>query len=337
MLAGGQLSDTDVDALESTVRSDPADVLSRLKLLGYYFAHHRREVAWGERRASHVLWFIEHSPELDVVGSPYCSMEPQDRNFTRLAAAWRHVLAAASVPPLVILHAARFFTTSDPDQCRLLLERGEREAPSWPNWAMELGSDAFRTVVVARRVAASGRTPRQSEEQLKALAREAFVHFKRALALASSPAWRFQVLPDCAEAALECGHFEEAARYADVTIEVASQCPEDRHRPDRVHTAHIVRGHVALEAGDVAGARRELEAAAAQGSGNAPVLRSFGPDFTLAQRLLAAGEVDAVRGYLGRCATFWEAERVARWQRAIERGEHPRMHTGYEPPESAAP
>ncbi len=330
VLTGSRLTEGEVATLEHAVAVAPSHVTSRLKLLGYYWQH--RVGPARDRRAEHILWLIEDQPDRQIVGTPHCWIEREDPNFARACDAWKRVLGSRTVAPIMILNAAGFFRLSDPDQCRQLLERGEREEPSWPNWASSLGEQIFCSVRVARTTMGSGRTPDANEDQLKTLANQALGHFVRALALAPSDAWRFELNEDCARAALASGGIEQAARYADAILDLAPTCMDDRHRSDRMHSAHIVRGHVAIEAGDVGAAKRELEQAAAQGSEQAPVLRSFGPDFSLAQRLLAIGELEAVRAYLDRCATFWDPARVARWQDALERGERPRMHTGYEIP-----
>lgn len=330
-LSGRRLTKSEVAALEHAVAVAPSHVTSRLRLLGYYFGQRRSGPA-NDRRAEHILWFIEQHPEREIVGTPHCWIDPEDPNFARACDAWKRVLGSGTVPPIAILNAAGFFTLSDPDQCRQLLERGEREAPSWPDWASQLGAQILRSVKQARTMTASERTPETNEDQLKTLANEALLHFERALALTPADAWRLDLNQECAEAALACGRFEQAARYADALLDVTSMCMDNPHRLDWLHKAHIVRGHVAIEAGDVEAAKRELEQAAAQGSEQAPVLSTFGPDFSLAQRLLAIGEIDAVRAYLDRCATFWDPTRIARWKNALERGERPRMHTGYEIP-----
>lgn len=331
VLAGGRLTAAEADALEVAVAASPGDVMSRLRLLGYYFGKRPRD----DRRAAHVLWFITTAPELEVMGEPFVDMDNDDPQYPTACGAWSRVLENPSVPPRALLHAAHFFMRADPARGTELLMRGEREAPTWPNWAMQLGENALGPVAVAHMLAARGIPAKHTHDELVALAKEALGHFERALALAPSAHWQFAILPNCAKAALACGQLADAIRHADATIVVAPDCHDERHLPDRLHDAHIVRGHVALTTGDPDGAKRELEAAGAQGSAHAPVLRSFGPDVRLAQRLLDAGEVEAVVVYLERCATFWNPRRVQRWLDALARGERPRMFTGYDPADRA--
>jgi hypothetical protein len=333
-LLGTRLTEDDANALEVAVANNPADVDSRLKLLGYYMMPQLTNRALRNKRAPHVLWFVENHPDSEIVGSPFCTVDNRDPSFQTVSDAWERALECGR--PEVILHAADFYRQSDPVRCRLLLERGEREVPSWPIWALQLGTDHFRAVEVARMFEARGDQTKPTEAELKSLAREALVHFERALALAPTVGWRFQILPKCMEAAEACGQLADAATYAEATIAISAECPDERHRPDYLHDAHIVRGHVALGSGDVTGACREIEAAGAQGSANAPVLRSFGPDFRLAGRLLEAHETKAVLAYLDQCATFWNPKRIAKWRAEIEQGGRPAMFTGYDPSECSS-
>jgi hypothetical protein len=129
-----------------------------------------------------------------------------------------------------------------------------------------------------------------------------------------------------ADAALACGDAAAATHHARATIDLAPSCADERSLPDWLHFAHIVLGHAALAAGDRASALGELTAAVAQVSDRAPVLRSFGPDFRLARKLLELGERDAVLEYLSRCATFWDSPHIAN-------GEIPLMSSGFAPTE----
>jgi hypothetical protein len=178
-----------------------------------------------------------------------------------------------------------------------------------------------------------GGSPQGPPKDLKAISLQALGHFERALGLAKDDKRRFHLLADCAKAALERGRRVEAVRYAEETLAMAPRCGGDRHQPDVIHSAHVVRGRARVEAGDLDAACRDLEDADRQGSPRAPVLRSFGPDFRLAAMLLDAGRRDAVLSYLARCGSFWDPKRIARWRSTIEGGGRPLMFTGFDPTE----
>jgi len=330
-LSGLNLSEEEADELEAALRRDPDDVDSRLKLLGYLFARNIQDPALRDRFATHVVWLLEREPGRDIVGTPWCGTAVPDPRFAAISEAWERILARPDVPPEVIFNAAKFYSLLDPTRSRELLMRGERMAPSWPKWAEEQGTDLLREAGVMRRFQDPRREPRTKPDTARRFAGRALEQLNHALSLESSAGRRLSILVKCAEAALGAGKLPEALRYADEAIAVAAECPEEPHRHDHLHEAHIVRGCVAVESGDFVTARKELLAAGEEGREDSPVLSSFGPDFHLDFLLLERGDRDTVVAYLDRCATFWNPKRISRWKAEIERGERPRMTQGYDP------
>jgi hypothetical protein len=253
--------------------------------------------------------------------------------YDRVLAAWDRVLATFGTTPAVIINAARFFSLNDKKRSREILEQGERLEPSSAEWAERLGKDLLGEVVVARMLEDQGRSPQGPPKDLKALSLEALNHLERALSLVKDDEHRFHLLAECAKAALEGDHPTDAVRYAEQSLAIAPRCGGDRHQPDVIHSAYVVRGRARIQSGDLDGACQDLEEAGRQGSLSAPVLRSFGPDFRLAGLLLDAGRQDAVLSYLARCESFWNPKRVARWRAEIEKGLRPMMFTGFDPTE----
>lgn len=91
------------------------------------------------------------------------------------------------------------------------------------------------------------------------------------------------------------------------------------------HEMHILLGRIALERGDAREAGVQLvESAKTCGS---PQLDSFGPDWTLAEDLLARGERDVVVAYIDAVGRFWESgkKRLATWQKELEDGKNPKF------------
>lgn len=326
---GAMLSPEEAERLEARLRKRPGDLRSRYKVLGYSTQRRFMDPGLARRRAEHVLWMIEHHPELEFSGSPFCHVLQQEPGSDRVRAAWENAVAAPGVSAAVLQNAARAYAVDDQAWSRSLLERGERLEPASPDWAEEMGHDLFREVSAALHFGPG----KEDGKDFPAISQRALVHFERALKLATEDVRRFHLLTDCAKAALEAGLRAEAVQYAEASLALAPRCGGDRHRPDVIHAAHVVRGRARLESGDPDGAARDLEDAGRQGSLEAPVLRSFGPDFVLAALLLEAGRKDAVLAYLARCETFWNPKRCARWRAVIEKGGHPRMSTGFDPAE----
>lgn len=330
---GATLTDAEAEAIEAKVKAAPGNVRNRLKLLGYYMGAQYRNPDIRPRRAEHVLWFLENEPGGRLAGSPFCQVEPLDPAYPRVCKVWDRLLADPDVPAAVILNAANFFTLANPAQSTALLERGERLDSTNPDWAQQLGNDLLRQVHTRQTVLDRDRKPDATPDAQKISAAKALGHLERALRLASTTGRRFQILPNCGRAAMHAGRWDEAVRYADEILALAPQCEDERHRPDYIHEAHVVRGHGFLQAGNLDAACRELDLAGQQGSEMAPVLRSFGPDFGLAQQLLVRGRKAAVGSYLRQVATFWMPDRVGKWRAAIDRGETPWMFIGFDPEE----
>jgi outer membrane lipoprotein-sorting protein len=141
----------------------------------------------------------------------------------------------------------------------------------------------------------------------------------------AEPSLRQALLPQLAKAALDAGEIDAAERYAyDV---LGSVNGIDALDGTAVHDSHLVLGRVAMTRKEINLAMVHLAEAGKTKGG--PVLDSFGPDLTLAQQLLDAGEPAAVLEYLARCETFWKPGRtqLQKWAAAIRAGERPRLDT----------
>ena len=129
-------------------------------------------------------------------------------------------------------------------------------------------------------------------------------------------------LPSMAAAALEAGELEAAATYAQEMLAagMGPSHPQDWNAGNLIHHGHITLGRLALLAGDTDGAAQHLlRAGSTPGS---PQLDSFGPDFSLANQLLAKGRTDTVEAYLRLCQQFWKlgGDRPQRWIAEIHAG-----------------
>ncbi|MEO8707150.1 MAG: hypothetical protein ABI867_44395 [Kofleriaceae bacterium] len=130
---------------------------------------------------------------------------------------------------------------------------------------------------------------------------------------------------DLALIALELGDHARAAERARELLAGAEAHAATWYYGNAIHYANIALGHVALAANALESAKLHLAAAGA--TCGSPQLDSFGPDFELAQAILATGEHDAVVAYLEACKRFWRLDhgKLAQWSAAVSRGELPRM------------
>lgn len=146
----------------------------------------------------------------------------------------------------------------------------------------------------------------------------------------------FYDLTKAAPAAFRAGDMAKAAALANALLAEAPKFENDWNYCNAIHVGHLVLGRVALAAGDVKEAKRQL-LKSAQGSGEAdpttdvkqfkgsPQMISFGPDMRLAQELLEKGEKDTVLKYLDLCAKFWikDLSKVDEWKAQVNKGEVP--------------
>lgn len=118
---------------------------------------------------------------------------------------------------------------------------------------------------------------------------------------------------------------EAVRRLAGEYLERAAEFRCNWNHGNAVHDANRHLGLASLRAGDKAAASRFL--ALAGRSPGSPQLDSFGPDLDLANALLKAGEVEAVRAYLKDIQRFWKMDRgtVADWLEDIDQGKKPEL------------
>jgi len=132
-------------------------------------------------------------------------------------------------------------------------------------------------------------------------------------------------LPDIAEASLEAGELGRAAAYADEMLArgMGPVAPWDWNGGNLVHHGHVTLGRLALIAGDLDAAEEHLRLAGS--THGSPQLDSFGPDFHLANELLARGRTESVLEYLDLCRRFWTLghDALDGWTAELRAGRRP--------------
>lgn len=299
---GKDLNPDDVAYLEEKVSGDPQDLAARTQLLGFYwFMQGRlRDPSIHERPAQHILWLIRNAPEASILEWPEGQLgyyEDQRGYAETVRKAWHDQIARNPSNTTVLYHASEAFTRSDPSLAIELLQKTLSLDGSNPKWPVKLGH-----------LYELGRH-RASEADVVKSAENALAAFERAYEL-SGDEMRGALLVDLAKNAFVAKKYAKAREYATAALD---NDQEGWNKGNRTHFGHLVLGRVALVEGNVEEAKFRLIAAATiQGS---PQLNSFGPDMSLAAKLLEAGEKDVVLKYFELCAMFWESgkDELADW------------------------
>src|SRR5262249_15422152 len=144
---GEQLSKTDAAALESALKTTPGDLKAREKLVGYYFIAQAVDLPVSGKiadlnaatvaRDRHLLWLIENSPALELLGtSPVGVVQPtpDPAGYSAAEAAWTRQVGNQPVARVQGNAGIFFAQTNDPRAIQLLkaAETGDSQNPGWP-------------------------------------------------------------------------------------------------------------------------------------------------------------------------------------------------------------
>jgi hypothetical protein len=318
-MASRNLTPEGAQKLEEGLKAEPNDVDSHSILVGYYFMagiqlkSDKSEIE--KKRLSHVFWLIENCPDAETAGSPEARIDAMGRrgldDYRRGRQLWLQQVEKHPVNVAVLRNAASYCTLWDDRIARELLERVLQLAPADPH-AVEMLAQSY----------AWERMRTQSPEERARLAQKSLFLRERALEPIHG-LHRFYALDDVAVAALEAGDTGKAHQYASELLKTAEEHRSDWNYGNAIHKANIVLGRISLYFGDVAGAKKHLQAAGE--TPGSPQLNSFGPNMTLAKELLEKGETEAVLAYLQACSKFWAmgGDRLKSWMSTVKSGGKP--------------
>ncbi len=311
---GKELSPDEVEKFEQTVACHPNDCALHLLLLGYYFLTFRSYDAARKARQGHIIWIIQHAPEIIRPGDSRIFLDPtSDGEVYQLAKKlWLKQVKANESNLTILGNASGFFTLHDKALSEELLKKAQSLEPKNPEWAERLGHLYELEMQCPK------------GESRPEAATKAFAELEKAFHLEGDELKRFWMMPNLAKTAFEAGELDKARTYAvDSLAKAALPDYSDGNNGDAKHHGNLVLGGLALKLGDVEIAKEHL-LKAGQTSGS-PVLCSFGPNMMLAKELLELGEGEVVIQYLKLCANFWQTidHRAEKWIYAIEHGTVP--------------
>ena len=294
--------------LESSLKSNPGDLNTRTKLLGYYMQRAYTDANARRRRAAHCRWVVRNCPDKEIAGTPFCQivriLEPA--NYRQVKALWDKTVKQRSKDIAVLSNAASFHTSNDIRKAVSLLKRLQRIEPSSADWKERLGHlyhlQSMSMPGKKRNADAAGRALEQWEA---------------ALSLLSTEEDRFYMLTLLAPIAVDAKRLNKASHYARNLLQYARNSRTNWNQGNAIHMAHLTLGRVALRHLQVEDAKKHLIASAkTKGS---PQLNSFGPSQDLAAELLAQGETKVVIRYLKLCGKFWSmgGTQINAWTKSI--------------------
>lgn len=300
LLESMALRPEEASALEAGLREGPEDPRGHVQLVGYYglAAFTSQDASHSLER--HLLWLIQHAPTEPVLRTPWGTM--LEALGAEAQEAWKAQLERHPDDAAVHAGAARFFTSRDVQLASALLARAKELAPEG-DWEWR---DRSRDEAQPLR-------PRSLDEREA----ELLAH--------TEPLRRFYSLTSVLMAALREEDLARLRRYGQEALDLAPRFPGDWNHGNALHQGHAALGLLALDRGDVEGAVGHL-LSSAQTPGS-PQLDSFGPDLTLAQRLLDQGQRDAVRRFLEQCRTFWKmgGAKLHFWLETLRTGQTPEL------------
>jgi hypothetical protein len=137
---------------------------------------------------------------------------------------------------------------------------------------------------------------------------------------------RMNSLPRVAMLAERAGKLDDAAALARELLR-AGDSGAFWSRGDALHTGNTVLGKVSLDKGDPAAAESYLIQSAATIPEGSPVLKSFGPNMSLALALMKAGHEKAVLQYFELCRVFWKrgGPSLDKWTAEVKEGRTPQF------------
>jgi len=138
---------------------------------------------------------------------------------------------------------------------------------------------------------------------------------------------KYVILGPAAKAALSSKNFEKADLYSKKLLKIAPKYQDGWNYGNAIHDGHLVLGRIAVKNGDLEKAKEHLLMAGK--TPGSPQLKNFGPNMSLANDLLEAGEEKAVIEYFKECKKFWERNdgRLDSWIASIKGGGKPYFGT----------
>jgi len=118
---GDLLSPESAEVIERALVINALDLINRARLLGFYKRRlarrrHKNTPLYESRQITHILWYIKNIPECAFCSDDYFAVKsPKAYGYQKVASAWRASVRQHSGDVQVLINAAVFFLTCEPD------------------------------------------------------------------------------------------------------------------------------------------------------------------------------------------------------------------------------
>lgn len=309
MVKSSQLSPEMAQDLEDVVSNEPDNIVSRLKLIGYYGYKSLQRPEARKRHVELLSWLFTNYPESAASGQARLFGSSDPEGYVALKSIWLQNIRNHPENVLILRRAANFVQMSDKVLTTEFLKKAQEIEPDNADVAAQLGQ-IYRLGLM-----------RLSGEERKQQASKALEQFERALAQSEGSPSESNLRLDVAKAALAAGELDKAKSQANELLEKFTGDAKDWNSGNVTHDANSVLGHLSLQAGQVEEAGRYLIAAGR--TTGSPQLNSFGPSMSLAKTLIEQGERDVVLRYFGLCEEFWKKDKLQEWAAIVKGGGMP--------------
>jgi len=142
--------------------------------------------------------------------------------------------------------------------------------------------------------------------------------------LPADPKERFFKLSEVSAAAFDAGDYDQAETYANELLSDANLYRTNWNYGNAIFHGNLILGRVALKRDNNISQAESYLLAAGKTPGS-PQLMGFGPNMSLANDLLVAGERDTVLDFLDECSKFWKMDggKLSDWKTTIQSGGTP--------------
>ena len=298
---GFKLSEQEALELQAKVDKDPAELVSRLKLMSYYS---RRSIMNRDARPPQLKllrWFLKNYPEDagDTSMGVHASLNPEA--YIEIKRKWLALIEQYPNNTKIIGNAANFVLLADRDLADELLERAKKLDPEDPKWASKLGhSHELRLI---------GERNKLKREEWGAKALE---QYELAIELTGEPQQLDRLRTSAAKSAMKGGLLRKAKTYAEGLL-------KEQVSDNSIHQANVILGRLALQSGEIEKAEAYLVAAGKVSS--TPSLSTSGPSMLLAKELLEKEETEVVLQYFELCGKFWKKpKKLKQWAEEVKKG-----------------